>query len=312
MADNSSNTNQDRLPRYTALLTAPPSGQSDDQSIKRIGLISDPDDRQGIIAWAKYNKAILSNTQNYATFGTGGELEREAGIPVQKEITIKLNQAYALTLRLRESTKGGDQQMGCLLVNQAIDYLIYFWDTQGKEPHDDDIKAMLRQSVHYDIPTACNRNTADHLISSPLFTGTPSEAAIARNPSEKVRIALVAHDGKKDKLVEWARSNVDFLRDHVLFATGTTGALISKHTGLDINRMKSGPYGGDTEIASLIIEKELDYLCFFWDPHTAQPHDVDVKALLRNAIHYNVATACNPSTASHLVTSTLFPRKASS
>jgi methylglyoxal synthase len=121
----------------------------------------------------------------------------------------------------------------------------------------------------------------------------------------KKRIALVAHDGRKDDLVEWAKHNRDELSRHQLYGTGGTGALISKETGLKVNRFMSGPLGGDQQIGAAIATRDLDMLVFFWDPLEPQPHDPDVKALLRLAVLHNIPTASNLATADFLITSPL-------
>jgi methylglyoxal synthase len=122
----------------------------------------------------------------------------------------------------------------------------------------------------------------------------------------KRNIALVAHDNKKDDLVEWADFNRDILTHHNLYATGGTGKKIMSQTELTITLLKSGPYGGDMELGGLIANEKLDYLIFFWDPLESLPHDVDVKALLRIAVLYNIPTACNRSTADLIISSPLF------
>lgn len=122
----------------------------------------------------------------------------------------------------------------------------------------------------------------------------------------KKRIALVAHDQRKKDLLEWVRYNVDKLAGHQIWATGTTGTVIAEHTHLEINKLKSGPLGGDQQLGAMIANGELDMIFFFWDPMTAQPHDVDVKALLRMSVLYNVVTACNRATADFMISSSLF------
>ncbi len=123
---------------------------------------------------------------------------------------------------------------------------------------------------------------------------------------EKKRIALVAHDKRKQDLLKWVQNNSDQLARHTLFGTGTTGKLLNENSALDVQRLKSGPLGGDQQLGAMIANLELDILIFFWDPMTAQPHDVDVKALLRMSVLYNVAVACNRATADFLITSPLF------
>ena len=122
---------------------------------------------------------------------------------------------------------------------------------------------------------------------------------------EKKRIALVAHDRRKEDLLEWINFNKTTLSHHLLFATGTTGKVVMKHTDLKVQRLMSGPLGGDQQIGAMIAEKELDVLIFFWDPLEPQPHDPDVKALLRIAVLYNIPTACNRATADFLISSEL-------
>jgi methylglyoxal synthase len=120
---------------------------------------------------------------------------------------------------------------------------------------------------------------------------------------KRKRIALVAHDGRKDELVDWAKTNRDELSQHELFGTGGTGTLIAKETGLKVHRFLSGPLGGDQQIGAAIATLDLDILVFFWDPLEPQPHDPDVKALLRLAVLYNIPTASNRATADYLITS---------
>ena len=120
-----------------------------------------------------------------------------------------------------------------------------------------------------------------------------------------LRIALVAHDNKKRDLVEWARYNLAFLARHELVATGTTGTLLERELGLPVARLQSGPLGGDQQLGALIAEGKVDFFVFFWDPLEPQPHDPDVKALLRLAVVWNIPTACNRATADYMVSSPL-------
>jgi methylglyoxal synthase len=125
---------------------------------------------------------------------------------------------------------------------------------------------------------------------------------------EPKRIALVAHDDRKDDLLEWAEYNRDILADHTLFATGTTGKLLSDRLDLPVTCFQSGPLGGDQQIGALIAADALDMLVFFWDPMSSQPHDSDVKALVRIAVVWNIPIACNRTSADYLITSPLLAR----
>jgi methylglyoxal synthase len=125
-----------------------------------------------------------------------------------------------------------------------------------------------------------------------------------RLPSRK-RIALVAHDKKKAELIEWIAHNRELLSKHELFATGTTGKLIEKELGLNIKKLFSGPLGGDQQIGAMIAEGKMDIIIFYWDPLEMQPHDSDVKALLRIAVAWNIIIACNRTTADFILTSQL-------
>ncbi|AGK98244.1 methylglyoxal synthase [Clostridium pasteurianum] len=117
------------------------------------------------------------------------------------------------------------------------------------------------------------------------------------------KIALVAHDNRKEDLISWADQNKDILCKHFLCGTGTTAKLISERTGLEVKGFKSGPMGGDQQIGASIVNEEIDFMFFFWDPLTSQPHDPDVKALLRISVLYDIPIAMSRSTADFLLKS---------
>ena len=123
------------------------------------------------------------------------------------------------------------------------------------------------------------------------------------------RLALIAHDHCKSQLLEWARFNQGTLLRHDLFGTGTTGALLMSELGLPVTRFLSGPLGGDQQVGAAIVDGRIDFVIFFWDPLEPQPHDVDVKALLRVAVVHNVPIACNRATADFLLSSPLMARE---
>lgn len=128
----------------------------------------------------------------------------------------------------------------------------------------------------------------------------------------KKNIALVAHDNKKKDLIEWTEWNCEILINHNLICTGTTGSLVegalkkmlgSRKSGVSLKKLKSGPLGGDQQLGAMIADGDIDMIIFLWDPMQPQPHDVDVKALLRIAVLYNIPTACNRSTADFMISS---------
>lgn len=133
---------------------------------------------------------------------------------------------------------------------------------------------------------------------------------------KKKTLAIVAHDNRKLDLMEWVEFNAVKLSKHKIVCTGTTGRLIEERfkkcltddqfESLQLVKLKSGPLGGDQQLGSLIVDGSIDMMIFFWDPMMPQPHDVDVKALLRITVLYNIPTACNRSTADFLISSSLF------
>lgn len=134
----------------------------------------------------------------------------------------------------------------------------------------------------------------------------PKPTAINLNKMKaRKNIAIIAHDNRKDDLLEWVSVNEENLAKHNLTGTGTTSGLIREKTNLEISPLKSGPLGGDLQIGSRISEGSIDFMIFFWDPLEAQPHDPDVKALLRIAVLYDIPIASNKSTADFILTSPL-------
>ena len=123
------------------------------------------------------------------------------------------------------------------------------------------------------------------------------------------KVALVAHDNKKRDLVEWAKYNRDLLAHHTIYATGTTGALLEQELDFPIHKLESGPLGGDQQIGAKIVDGDIDFLIFFWDPLESMSHDPDVKALLRMAVVWNIPIACNRATADFMISSPLMDEK---
>lgn len=134
---------------------------------------------------------------------------------------------------------------------------------------------------------------------SPIAHGT-------KTMNRRKNIALIAHDHRKEDLIDWCEFNQGSLTEHNLYGTGTTGKMITERVGLEINSFSSGPLGGDLQIGAAISQHEIDMMIFLWDPLRAQPHDVDVKALLRIGVLYNIPMACNRATADFMISSNLF------
>lgn len=142
-------------------------------------------------------------------------------------------------------------------------------------------------------------------VEETVFLIAPPEPEVTQIVTTWKRIALVAHDNKKNDLLEWARYNRDLLVQHELFATGTTGRLMSEVLDTPVVRLQSGPLGGDQQIGARIADGEIDLLIFFWDPLSPHPHDPDVKALLRIAVVWNIPVACDRATADYVISSPL-------
>ncbi len=136
-----------------------------------------------------------------------------------------------------------------------------------------------------------------------MIPGSPRRREAGLN--DRKRIALIAHDNRKLDLLDWARFNRGTLMEHELYATGTTGGLVEDALGIPVSRFLSGPLGGDQQVGAGIAEGRLDIVIFFWDPLQPQPHDVDVKALLRIAVVHDCPIACNRATADFLLSSPL-------
>lgn len=127
----------------------------------------------------------------------------------------------------------------------------------------------------------------------------------SKRMKKRKNIALIAHDNRKKDLIDWCTFNKGSLSKHNLYGTGTTGKMIAETVGLDVNRFNSGPLGGDLQIGASIAENKIDMMIFFWDPLQALPHDVDVKALLRIGVLYNIPMACNRASADFMISTDL-------
>src|SRR3989339_1251087 len=130
-------------------------------------------------------------------------------------------------------------------------------------------------------------------------------ARTIRKIGSRKRIALVAHDNKKEELLQWAKYNKGVLSANEIYATGTTGRILEEELGCPIHFLESGPLGGDQQIGAKIVDNKIDFLIFFWDPLEPMPHDPDVKALLRMAVVWNIPIACNRASADFMISSPL-------
>ena len=218
--------------------------------MKCLGLIAhETDNVKDIVDWAGYNMFNLKNLEIYTTANIASKLRKMDKLKVFDSLDHTLkdtagNPVYTFEMHFSNSDEGVDQSLGTLIIDGFLDGLVYFWNPHNNSSHQDDMKAVLRQLNIYNIPGACTRNTANHLITSSYYTGEEYE----KENNTKVNIALVAHPAKKDILSEWASKYKNELRRHNLFATGTTGKKLEDEIGLEIYKMKSGPEGGDMQL----------------------------------------------------------------
>ena len=251
-----------------------------------IALIAHDGRETDLLEWWRFNEGFLANKTIYTN------IPPELGRPSAAEVVT-----------IGSGADGGEMKTGALIADGHIGALIYFWHTRVAHAHDVDVKALIRMAVHHNIALACNRNSADHIISSRWLNPEGSFPALKKTLK---RVALIAHDSEKDKLVEWCGKWRDALSVHMLCGTGTTSARIRSATGLPVEGLRSGPDGGDFQIGARIVDSQVDYMFFFWSTTNVQPHDVDVKALLRIAVQLNIGIASNTTTADLMIDSPLF------
>ncbi|MGK7346119.1 MAG: methylglyoxal synthase [Candidatus Nitrospinota bacterium M3_3B_026] len=251
-----------------------------------VALIAHDGREKDLLEWWWFNRELLSRDVIYTNVPASVDRPEAAEI-----ITI------------RSGADGGEMKTGALISDGAIGTLIYFWHPKVAHAHDVDVKALIRVAVHHNIALACNRNSADHIIASRVSN---PEGYFPEMDKAQKHVALIAHDSEKEKLVEWCSRWSENLSRHALLGTGTTAGRIRAATGLPVEGTRSGPDGGDFQVGARIVEGGVDYMFFFWSTRDVQPHDVDVKALLRVAVQFNVGIACNQATADRIISSHLF------
>jgi methylglyoxal synthase len=251
-----------------------------------VALIAHRGREQDLLDWWKFNERLLEQETIFTNLAEAPDR------PDVRELVA-----------VQSPEDGGEMKIGALVADRAIDRLVYLWNPELPLAHDVDGKALIRTAVHHDAIIACNRRSADHIVSSRLWN---PNGHFPESGTERRRIALVAHDSEKGRMVEWCSRWREYLGRHELCGTGTTSSRIREATGLEVEALRSGPDGGDLQIGARIVEGRLDYLFFFWSTRSAQPHDVDVKALLRVAVQHNVVVACNSRTADQVIESHLF------